>query len=80
MKKLYFISYFGEDPILETKLISLGRNFEVFNGWIVESLLDAKTIYAHICSHNLNMTVIVLGIDKANYWGRHEENLWKLFK
>ena len=80
MKKLYFIQYNGEDIILENKIISLGRYYKVFSGWVVETTTEAKELHEFLSSHNSSMDIIVFGLDKKNYWGRYKKELWDFFK
>ena len=80
MKKLYFIQYFKEDLIIENKIKSLGRTFKVFGGWVVESTVDAKQIHTFITEHNDSMSIVVFGLDKSNYYGRFDKDLWNFFK
>ncbi|MEO8255591.1 MAG: hypothetical protein ABI554_14525, partial [Flavobacterium sp.] len=72
MKKLYYIKYFKEDLIIENKIKSLGRTFKVFEGWVVESVIDAKQIHAFITEQNDSMSIIVFGLDRSNYYGRYD--------
>lgn len=80
MKKLYFIQYFGDDLVLENNIKSLGRNYRVFGGWVVESISDAKSISEFITRHYPSKEILVLGLDKSNFWGRHTTELWDMFK
>lgn len=80
MKKLYFINYFREDLTLENKIKSLGRVYPVYDGWVVEAITDAKQIYEFLTKHNPSMDIIVFGLDKTNYYGRYNQELWNFFK
>lgn len=80
MRRLYFIQYFINDLLLENKIRSLGRFYQVSNGWVVESNRDARAIHEFLTSHNPAIDIIVLGLDKSNYWGRYATDFWEMFK
>ena len=80
MKKLYFIQYLGNDLTLENKIKSLGRHYPVFGGWVVETISEAKQIYEFLTPGNSLVEVVIFGLDKNNYWGRHDQALWSFFK
>lgn len=80
MNKLYFIQSFSVDATLESKLRSLGKNMQVGDGWIVQSTLDAQAIHTSLTQHNPSITVVIFGLDKNNYYGRFNKDLWTLFK
>tara|TARA_R110000851_G_scaffold310283_2_gene470015 strand:+ start:11396 stop:11638 length:243 start_codon:yes stop_codon:yes gene_type:complete len=79
MNKLYFIQYPDIDPTLDQKIKSLGRHMIMGKGWIVQSHLDAKSIHTFLTQHNSSITIVILGIDKTNYYGRYAKELWDLF-
>jgi hypothetical protein len=80
MNKLYFIQYPEIDVTLDSKVKSLGKSMQVGKGWVVQSTLDAKAIHAFLIQHNPSMTIVILGLDKDNYYGRFAKDLWTLFK
>ena len=67
MKKLYYIQFTGEDLVLQNKIKSLGRIFQLDNGWVVESIIDAKEIYEFISESSL-IDIVILGLDKKNFF------------
>jgi len=80
MIMLYFIQYFVVDLTLENKIKSLGKNMQIEKGWIVQSTLNATAIHSLLTEHNPSITIVILGLDKNNYYGRYTKELWTLFK
>lgn len=53
---------------------------QIEKGWIVQSTLNAKDIYDLLTEHNPSISIVILGLDKNNYYGRYNKELWSLFK
>ena len=80
MKKLFFIQYASQNSLIDSRIQQLGAYHQVFNGWIVESFFDAKTIYEKVSVDYPLMQFLVVEVNKSNYYGRYYKELWELFK
>ena len=81
MKRLYYIQYLGSENVnIDRQIQNLGKFHQVFNGWVVESTKDAKSIYDILGVFAPTIHFVVLGLDKTNYYGRYSKELWAFFK
>ena len=80
MKKIYLIQYtLKEDSILVDRIKSLGPWMSYFSkSWIVESdLLTAKAIYDRISQNYETERILIMELNKSNYWGVMPKEAWE---
>lgn len=78
MKKIYIIQYkIKDDSIILERIKSLGTWMEYFpKSLVIESELTAKEIYEKISVDYENEWILIMELNKTNYWGIMPQEAW----
>jgi succinyl-CoA synthetase beta subunit len=79
MKRLYLIQYkVKEATKISERIKSLGGWMHYFEGsWIIESTLTAKEIYEKISIDYEKEWILIMELNKGNYWGVMPKEAWE---
>jgi hypothetical protein len=82
MNKLYLIQYtLKNDPILVPRIKTLGTWMNYFpQSWIVKTHLNAQEIYEKISVDLEKDRILIMELDKINYWGIMPKEAWNFLK
>lgn len=78
MNRIYIIQYdIKEDAIIKERIKSLGTWMNYFpKSWIIESSLLAKEIYEKISVDYEKDRILIMELNKSNYWGVMPKEAW----
>ena len=78
MSRIYFIQYDSkDDSILIDRIKSLGTWMNYFpKSWVIESNLSAKQIYENISAGYEKDRILIMELNKGNYWGVMPKEAW----
>lgn len=79
MNRIYIIQYdVKDDSILKERIKSLGTWMNYFpKSWVVESNLSAKEIYGKISVDFEKDRILIMELQKSNYWGVLPKKAWE---
>lgn len=82
MNHIYIIQYvIKEDSIIKERIKSLGTWMNYFpKSWIIESSLSAKDIYEKISIDYEKDRILIMELNKTNYWGVMPKEAWDWFQ
>jgi hypothetical protein len=78
MSKIYIIQYgIIDDLIIAERIKSLGKWMNYFSKtWILQSELSAHEIYNKISLDFEKELILVIELNKSNYWGVMPKEVW----
>ena len=79
MKKIYLIQYsIEEDSKIRERIKLFGTWMSYFpRSWIIESELTAKEIYEKISVDHEKDRILIMELNKNNYWGVMPKEAWE---
>jgi len=83
MKKIYLVQYKkGTDISFENRVKSISANWIKYfdDNFIVESELSPKEIYDKLKDGFEETSILIIEMNKTNYYGRMNTNLWDWIK
>lgn len=82
MNRICLIQYsIKEDSVIINRIKSLGDWVQYFdNNWLVKTSFSVKEIYNKLSVDYENASFFIIELDKSNYWGRMNTNVWDLLK
>lgn len=78
MNRIYLIQYDSkDDSVLIDRIKSLGTWMNYFpKSWIIESNLSSKQIYNNISAGFEKDRILIMQLEKSNYWGVMPKEAW----